>query len=425
MKLHNLGTVLGFEVRRTLTKPSFWLTSLSIPLLMVVIFALMFWSNSSALSSVDTQRGEKQAFTYADSSGLVSPTVAAEMGGTRAPDATAAAQAVREGRAEVHLDIPADPTREAVHIVAEDVGLIQSGQWHALARDLLERSASERIGDSRLVGVLTGVSTDAELWKDGHRSPGLAAAVVPGLFLVLLYMGVLMLGQQMLNITVEEKENRVTEMILTTLDPRVLIVGKVLAVFAVGIVQAMVLLVPAVLVGVLFPGLLGAATAGPGNTLPADEMPPLALGGEVLIDPVRIVLAALIFTGGFLMFTGLLVAIGSIMPTAKDAGSAFGAVILAMFLPLYTAAMVINDPTSVVSEFLTWFPLTAPVTALLRNALGLLPVWQGVAVALVLFAFASALVWLGVRLFRQGSISYDKRLSVGKALRASRSRPGS
>ena len=72
MKLHNLGTVLGFEVRRTLTKPSFWLTSLSIPLLMVVIFALMFWSNASALSSVDTQRGEicpmamHVAFLYID-----------------------------------------------------------------------------------------------------------------------------------------------------------------------------------------------------------------------------------------------------------------------------------------------------------------------------------------------------------------------
>ncbi len=418
MRFHNLGTVLAFEVRRTLTKPAFWLTSLSIPLLMVVIFAIMWWSNTSAIASVEAERGAVTSFTYTDASGVVAPEVAAAMGGTPAPDAAAAAQAVRDGRAQLHLDIPADPTVYPVHIVGADIGLMRSGQWDALARDLLQRSASERIGDPQLTGVLAGVSTSAELWKDGQRSPGFAAAIVPGLFLVLLYMGVLMLGQQMLNITVEEKENRVTEMILTTLDPRVLIIGKVLAVFCVGIIQALVLLVPVVLVGLLFPGLFGASAGAAGA--PAGDVPALDLGGEVLIDPVRIALAAGLFVAGFLLFTGLLVAIGSVMPTAKDAGSAFGAVILAMFLPLYTATAVLNDPGSPVSEVLTWFPLTAPVTALLRNALGLMPVWQGIGVILVLALCAAALLWLGVRLFRQGSISYDKRLSIGKALRPSR-----
>lgn len=418
MKFHNLGTVLAFEVRRTLTKPAFWLTSLSIPLLMVAIFGLMWWSNTSAIASVEAERGAVTSFTYTDASGVVAPEVAAAMGGTPAPDAAAAAQAVRDGSAQLHLNIPADPTVDPVHIVGADIGLMRSGQWDALARDLLQRSASERIGDPQLTGVLAGVSTSAELWKDGQRSPGFAAAIVPGLFLVLLYMGVLMLGQQMLNITVEEKENRVTEMILTTLDPRVLIIGKVLAVFCVGIIQALVLLVPVVLVGLLFPGLFGASAGAAGA--PAGDVPALDLGGEVLIDPVRIALAAGLFVAGFLLFTGLLVAIGSVMPTAKDAGSAFGAVILAMFLPLYTATAVLNDPGSPVSEVLTWFPLTAPVTALLRNALGLMPVWQGVGVILVLALCAAALLWLGVRLFRQGSISYDKRLSIGKALRPSR-----
>ena len=418
MRLHNLGTVIGFEMRRTLTKPTFWLTSLSVPLLMVVIFALMWFSNTSAAASFDAQRDEKVAFTYTDASGVVSPAIAEQMGGSPTSDAAGAAQAVHEGRAQLHLDIPADPSTQPVRIVGADLGLIASAQWHAIARDLLQRSAAEKVGDPMVTSLLLDVPTTAELWKDGARSPGFGAAVLPGLFLVLLYMGVIMLGQQMLNITVEEKENRVTEMILTTLDPRVLIVGKVLAVFCVGIIQALVLLVAVVLVGLLFPGLFGASAGAAGA--PAGDVPALDLGGEVLIDPVRIALAAGLFVAGFLLFTGLLVAIGSVMPTAKDAGSAFGAVILAMFLPLYTATAVLNDPGSPVSEVLTWFPLTAPVTALLRNALGLMPVWQGIGVILVLALCAAALLWLGVRLFRQGSISYDKRLSIGKALRPSR-----
>lgn len=419
MRLHNLGTVIGFEMRRTLTKPTFWLTSLSVPLLMVVIFALMWFSNTSAAASFDAQRDEKVAFTYTDASGVVSPAIAEQMGGSPTSDAAGAAQAVHEGRAQLHLDIPADPSTQPVRIVGADLGLIASGQWHAIARDLLQRSAAEKVGDPMVTSLLLDVPTTAELWKDGARSPGFGAAVLPGLFLVLLYMGVIMLGQQMLNITVEEKENRVTEMILTTLDPRVLIVGKVIAVLLVGIVQGLVLLIPAALAALFLPGLmaggLDAAASDP-------DLAQLQLAGNLVVDPVRIALAVALFAGGFLLFTALLVAIGSVMPTAKDAGSAFGVVILGMFLPLYTAAMVINEPGGAVALFLTWFPLTAPVTALLLNALGLLPVPQAIGVALVLFACALALLWAGVRLFRQGSISYDKRLNIAKAFRTSGSR---
>ena len=419
MRLHNLGTVIGFEMRRTLTKPTFWLTSLSVPLLMVVIFALMWFSNTSAAASFDAQRDEKVAFTYTDASGVVSPAIAEQMGGSPTSDAAGAAQAVHEGRAQLHLDIPADPSTQPVRIVGADLGLIASGQWHAIARDLLQRSAAEKVGDPMATSLLLDVPTTAELWKDGARSPGFGAAVLPGLFLVLLYMGVIMLGQQMLNITVEEKENRVTEMILTTLDPRVLIVGKVIAVLLVGIVQGLVLLIPAALAALFLPGLmaggLDAAASDP-------DLAQLQLAGNFVVDPVRIALAVALFAGGFLLFTALLVAIGSVMPTAKDAGSAFGVVILGMFLPLYTAAMVINEPGGAVALFLTWFPLTAPVTALLLNALGLLPVPQAIGVALVLFACALAFLWAGVRLFRQGSISYDKRLNIAKAFRTSGSR---
>ncbi len=419
MRLHNLGTVIGFEMRRTLTKPTFWLTSLSVPLLMVVIFALMWFSNTSAAASFDAQRDEKVAFTYTDASGVVSPAIAEQMGGSPTSDAAGAAQAVHEGRAQLHLDIPADPSTQPVRIVGADLGLIASAQWHAIARDLLQRSAAEKVGDPMVTSLLLDVPTTAELWKDGARSPGFGAAVLPGLFLVLLYMGVIMLGQQMLNITVEEKENRVTEMILTTLDPRVLIVGKVIAVLLVGIVQGLVLLIPAALAALFLPGLmaggLDAAASDP-------DLAQLQLAGNFVVDPVRIALAVALFAGGFLLFTALLVAIGSVMPTAKDAGSAFGVVILGMFLPLYTAAMVINEPGGAVALFLTWFPLTAPVTALLLNALGLLPVPQAIGVALVLSACALAFLWAGVRLFRQGSISYDKRLNIAKAFRTSGSR---
>lgn len=403
---NNLGTVIAFEVRRTLLKPSFWLTSLSIPLLMTLIFALTWFSQSRAASDADAARNEPIAFTYTDASGLVSPAVAERLGGTSTPDAAGAAQAVREGRATLHIDVPATPATEPVRIVgAEGEGLLTSGRYHSVARDLVQQSVTERIGDPTLVQLVNGVQTDAEMWSDGQRSYGIGSAVAPGIFLVMLFMTILLLGNQMLTITVEEKENRVTEMILTTIKPSALIVGKIIAVVIVGVIQGLVFLTPLVAALVLIPGLAGGAGMGSAGGL--------RVGGEpVVIAWAPILVSAGLFLGGFLLFTGLLVTIGAIMPTAKEAGSAFGAVILAMFMPLYAMAAVLTDPHGIVSRILTWFPLTAPTTALVRNATGSLTLPEAVGTLVVTLLTASLLLWWGVRLFGRGSIQYEGRLKV-------------
>lgn len=411
MRTHNLATVVAFEVRRTLAKPTFWIASLSVPLLMAFIFGLSFFSGMTAAQTSLESEAKPVTFTYTDASGLVVPEVAATLGGTLAPDAAAAAQAVRDGKADLFLEIPADPVTDGVHIVGRDLGLTDSGRWPAVAQNLLRASAEHRIGDPALTGVLQGVPVNAELWADGRLSPGWGAAVLPGLFLVALFMAVVMLGQQMLNITVEEKENRVTEMILTTIHPTTLIVGKVIGVVLVGIVQGAVLLVPMLALG-LMPGLLRA----PSGTDPALTQ---AMLSQVSIDLPRVLVGAALFLASFLLFAGLLVAIGAVMPTAKDAGSAFGMVMITMFLPLYAMPLVMQAPDSVVSQVMTYFPLTAPVTSLLRNALGSLAWWQSGLVLTILLASAVLALRVGVRLFREGSIAYDQRLSLKRILRAS------
>lgn len=404
--MHNLDTVIAFEIRRTLSKPTFWLTSLAVPVLMIFIGALMWFSQASADARIESARNQSVAFSYADASGVVSPSVAARLGGTPAPDPAAAAQAVREGRADLFIQVPADPTSQPVEVVGRDMGLFESGRWQAIARDLVQESAQEKIGNPQLAALVTSVDTTAQLWVDGHPSAGPLGMIAPGLFIVLLYMAVLMLGNQMLTITVEEKENRVTEMILTTLDASVLIVGKIIAVIVVGLVQSLVFVLPA-LAATLIPG---AAVSMQGGSL--------AIAGQpIVVDPGQMAIAAGLFVGGFLLFTALLVTIGSIMPTAKDAGGAFGAVVVALFIPLYAFPMVTAGPNDPISQGLTWFPLTAPITALVRNATGTLPVPTALGVMAVLYATAAVLMVMGVRLFRQGSLSYDKRLELGRFFR--------
>ena len=129
-----------------------------------------------------------------------------------------------------------------------------------------------------------------------------------------------------------------------------------------------------------------------------------------------VALGAVLFVGAFLLFTGLLISIGAVMPTAKDAGSAFAAVIITLFLPVYASSALLSDPHGVASEVLTFFPLTAPMSAMVRNAMGTLWPWETVVVLVIIYGSAAALLALGVRLFRTGSLSYDTRLDVRKAL---------
>lgn len=402
MNAHNFGTVLAFELRRTLLRPVYWLTTLSVPLLMIAIMALTIFSNSSAASQAESA-AEGVTFAYADASGIVVPEVAARLGGTPAPDPAAAAQAVRDGTSDAFISVPADPTAEPVSVVARDDGLFNSGHWGALGERLVQESAAARIGDPRLASLTRSVPVTLELWKDGRLSPGVAGAILPGFFLVLLYAAILMLGQQMLNITVEEKENRVTEMILTTIKPSVLILAKVVAVIIAGVVQVAVFMIPALVwLGVTGGAAIAGAPSGAGAALPS----------TLVVDPGAIAIAALLFVGGFSLFTALLVTVGAMMPTVKDASSAFAAVILLMFLPLYMLQVIASDPSAVVTQVLTYFPVTAPITAQIRNATGTLSLPEALIALVVLYVSAGVLLWLAVRLFGQGSISYNSRLRL-------------
>ena len=140
------------------------------------------------------------------------------------------------------------------------------------------------------------------------------------------------------------------------------------------------------------------------------------LAAGVPIDPVPAAVGFLLFLGGFAMFTGLLVAIGAIMPNVREVGAAFGGVVMSMFIPFYAGPMIVTDPHGVAAQVFTFFPLTAPITALIRNAVGGLFWWETAIVLVVLFGFGALFLNLGVRLFRTGSISYDARLNLRKAL---------
>lgn len=402
MARHNLGTVVRFEFIRTIAKRRFWVATLFVPVLLIIVFVLVFVSNSSTRTSAEAQKNAHFSFQYTDESGLVSPAIVDGLGGTLASSHEAGVEAVKAGDVDAYFAYPADPAKETIQVFGQDNGLFANGKYSSVAESILQASVEQKVNSPQTTAILQGsVNTNTTTFKNGSVSGGFNAVVPALFFLVIFYIVILLLGNQMLNSTLEEKENRVTEMILTTINPTSLIIGKVVSLFMIGLVQMLVFAVPTVLAYLFFRQQL--------------NIPELDLS-QFVFDPQTMIIGVLILLGGFSLFTGTLVALGAVMPTAKDAGPIFGALMILIFIPFYTVTLVVSDPNAFIVQVFTFFPYSAPVTALLRNAFGTLPLWQAIFVIVELFVLSAIVLRLAVRLFRYGSIEYTRKVSIRDVL---------
>lgn len=399
MARHNLSTVVSFEIGRTLTKRRFWIATLIVPVIIGIVVALVVAANTSTDNSVSSQKDQKFSFSYSDASGVVDPAIVKSLGGTEASSGTAAIAAVKSGDLDAYFAYPSDPAKQATKVYGVDKGIFDNGKYSSVATRILTASAEAKVGDAKLSSLVQGTGpVDATTYDaSGNISGGIGSVIPPLLFLALFYVVILLLGNQMLTSTLEEKENRVTEMILTTLNPTTLIIGKVISLFVVGVVQMLVFALP-IVVGYLF-------------FRSALNIPELDLA-NLQIDPFQMIIGALLLIGGFILFTGTLVAVGAIMPTAKDAGQIFGVMIALMFVPFYAVTLVVSDPHSFIVQLFTWFPYSAPVTALLRNGFSSLSPAEAIGVVVEQFVLGFIVLQVAVRLFRYGSIEYTRKVSL-------------
>ena len=404
----NLRTVVSFEVGRTLSKPRFWIVTLLIPVMIGAVFGLSAWSSASTASSADQQASARFPFEYQDASGIIVPSIASAAGGVAQSDAAQGLADVQAGKVDAFIQYPADPSTETVTIAAKDIGLFGNGRYDAVAAALLTASAKQGISDPTLAAIASGdVTTQTTAYDGAQESRGFAAAIPPLLYLVLFYLVLVLLYQQMLAATLEEKENRVTEMILTTITARSLVAGKIISLFVVGIVQMLVFATPIAVAYAFFRDQL---------SLPALDL------STLVFDPGKMIIGALVLVGGFALFTGSLVAVGALMPSVKDAGPISAVFMVAMFVPLYTLTMIISDPGAPIIGIFTFFPWTAPVTVLARNALSSLDLLSAVIVIVELYLVAAVVLWLAVRFFQYGAVEYGRKLDPRVILRSMRSR---
>ena len=403
-KMHNLGTVFKFETIRVLKKPTFWLMALGFPLMFAALYGIMFWSQSTTMQAA--KELEKQEFSLAvtDDSKLVRPELLMAAKTKTVESKEAGINDVKNGKIDAYIYFPKDIGKQKVEVYGKDVGLFQNGKYGAVAQSLLSQSVASSVSQAQVAILQNKVQLSSTTYLDGKEHGGINEMIAPGLFLVIFFMLITFFGNQMLTSSTEEKENRTVEMLLTMVKTDTLITGKILSLMVLALIQMLVIILP-----------VAAGYLAFGSKL---QLPNMDLS-LLVFDPVRIGLALVIFLASFMMFTGMLVTLGAMMPTAKEASQWFGLVIMLIFGPFYGITAFVSFPDSPFVKFLSLFPFTAPIPLLLRNAVGNLPAWEGLLGVALLIVAAVFVLWLAVRVFRYGAMSYDSKLSLS-ALRMKR-----
>lgn len=390
-------TVLGFEIARTLKKKSFWIGALVVPVVVVIIGFLQFLGAQTAQDSAASRSEEGFAFVYLDESGLIAESIAAGFGGTPVASAEAGEAQLRDGATSAFVHYPADPLTDPVIVHAEHVGVFEDGRYDAVASALLAASAREAVGSDELVSLAQGdfsVTTTTYL-PNGEVSTAVQALPVGILIFVLFFLIVVLLGNPVLISTTEEKENRVAEILLTTARPNAVIGAKLVALCVIALAQIGVVVAPIAIGWLVFREQLrfGAIDLR-----------------ELVFEPQMILIGVGILLSAAALYIASLAAIGASAPSAKEAGGFSFAAIFVPLLPLYLFAMIMATPQAPIVQVLTYFPLTAGTTALVRNAFGGLELWQGLLVIAVLSVSAVLCLLLAARIFRRGALQYDRAL---------------
>lgn len=400
--MHNLGTVTRFEIIRTLKKKSFWIAALSVPVVIALVGVVIFFSNKTTSDVSGQLAGERYSLGVTDKSGVVAPSLLRSLDARAFATEKQGIEAVQSGQLDAYFYYPEDLSKGTVKVYGKEVGLFKNNRYEGLAKQIIVQSVAATT-EPTVRSVLQGqTNIKTTTYANGKEDKGFLKLIAPGVFLVLFYIMIVTFGSQMLTSVTEEKENRVIEMILTTIKPTTLLLGKLFSLVILAFIQLLVILVPVIAGYFLFKDNL--------------SLPNLDLA-NIPLDPVAISLGAAIFVVSFLMFTGILMTLGAAMPTAKEANSFFGAVMAFTFGPLYAAPLFISSPDSLLVQILSYFPLTSPIPLLLRNAVGNLELVPALIAIVLLLVTAVIVISIGVRIFRFGALEYSRKLSVKEVIR--------
>ena len=287
-----------------------------------------------------------------------------------------------------------------------DLGRIASAVRQGVLATRLEHAGI----DAERVASLTSVKPielDAEQIGDRGREGkgGIVKYVFAFSLAFLLYMSIFIYGQNVLRGVLEEKQTRVAEVVVSSVSTDTLLAGKVLGVGAVGITQQILWVIGSVAVLKLREPIMHALK------IPSTEI------SLPSISPWVLALLLLFFVLGFMLYSALFAAVGSMVNSDQEAQQAQQPVTLLLVATAILIQPVLLNPATKLAVVSSIFPFSAPILMPLRLSLGSVP-WIEVAGSLASMVVMIAIaIWVASRIYRTGLLMYGKRPSFGEVAR--------
>lgn len=237
------------------------------------------------------------------------------------------------------------------------------------------------------------VSDDGTLTEEPPDAQQAGEFFVPFIFAVLLMIAIFSGSGSLLQSVADEKENRMIEMIITSASPLSIMAGKVFALGATGLIQVTVWVISAALLAPLI----------------IDQIPN---AGELSVDLDLLATVLLLFIAGYFLFAVIMAGVGAATTSVREASQISAIVTIPAVIPVWLSSLLVTNPDGAVAQILSYVPVTAPTTILIRLSVGNVSALEVFASLAVIVVTAFAMLWVSARVFRAGLLLYGQRMSL-------------
>ena len=425
--MNKILLVIQREYLTRIQKKSFWIASLLGPILITAIYAVPIW--------LAMQDKEVKRIEVVDESGLFQTTdlvdKEVEFKLVNKPVADLKANFGKEGyTALVHLPKDILTNGKDLKIYSEkNLSLsLKSSIERVIEKKvravlMKEAGIASEVYEKTQVDVGSETVTVSETGNETSSSSG-GAMILAGVMGLLLYITLLLYGSQVMNGVIEEKSSRIIEVIISSIKPYQLMLGKILGVGMVGLTQFLLWIVLTI-------GLTQVASkfyqtspiqqkmeqvkkADPKVAKELNDASPMAEVTKVIESTnIPLVVGGFLFyfLFGYLLYSSLFAAIGSAVESATEAQQFTFIVMLPIIAAFMMAQFTMQDPDSTMAFWASMIPFTSPINMMVRLPYGV-PAWElATSMTLLVLGFL-ACSWISARIYRIGILMYGKKVTV-------------
>lgn len=298
--------------------------------------------------------------------------------------------------------------------------------------ETVQKQKLEATGIAGLDKIIDNVQRDVKMntvkWSkegDEQASSTYVAIIVGGIFTLLIYIFVITYGGMVMQSVIEEKTNRIVELLVSSVKPFQLMMGKIIGVMLVGIAQmalwGVMLSIIMTVASVGF-GVSQAQSIAAGQPMPSPTMNMSQDTQELLTAIVNLPYAEIglmfiiMFVGGYLLYSSFFAATGASINEQEDANQFVVPITMITLFGLYAAMYSIENTDGPLAFWASLFPLTSPIVMMIRIPFGV-PLWQELLSIALLYASAFLMIWIGGKIYRVGILMYGKKPSIKEIIK--------